>query len=171
MNNSITTFEDACSFIQKLPYGRNANKKDITTVFIDQCATCSTKHALLKILAEENRYTDLQLMLGIFKMNEKNTPKVKAVLRQYQLDYIPEAHNYLKWQNLNVDFTHITSQSSDFENDLLEEIEIQPDQITDFKVDYHKQYLNNWLKDQYSLNYTLDELWSIREQCIVALSI
>lgn len=169
--HKISTFEDAAFFIRMMPYGRNQNKTDLTTVFADGCGTCSTKHALLKQLADENGIGGLSLFIGLFRMNAVNTPKIAATLNKYKLDYIPEAHNYLKWKNLVLDYTNKTSSFTDFEKDLIEEIEILPHQITEFKVTYHKQYLKAWLEAEQEKNLTLDELWTIREQCIADLSV
>jgi ribosomal protein S30 len=168
--HNISTFNDATKFVRQLAYGRNENKADLTTVFTDNCGTCSTKHALLKQLADENNFVDFKLFTGLFRMNSSNTPKISATLKRHKLDYIPEAHNYLKYGNQILDFTNKTSKPADFENELIEETEIRTDQIADFKINYHKQYLTNWLNKQKTLNLTLDELWKIREQCITDLS-
>ncbi len=169
LDHKISTFHEAANFVRNLPYRRNKNKFDLTSVFTDNCGTCSTKHALLKKLADENSQAELQLITGLFRMNSINTPKISAILDHSKLDYIPEAHNYLKWQNQILDFTTKSSKPFDFENDLIEEIEIQPEQIVDFKVAYHREYLTQWLIKQ-KLNLTLDQLWSIREHCIASLS-
>ena len=168
--NNISTFREATKFVRQLAYGRNENKADLTTVFTDKCGTCSTKHALLKQLAEENNFVGLKLITGLFRMNSNNTPKISETLKRYNIEFIPEAHSYLKYGNLILDFTNKTSKPEDFENELIEEIEIRTDQIADFKVNYHKQYLISWLAKQKTLNFTLDELWKIREQCIADLS-
>ncbi len=171
LKHHIFSFDGATNFIRQLPYGRNKSKTDLTTVFADGCGTCSTKHALLKQLADENGFADFKLIIGLFRMNAVNTPKIAATLNKYQLGYIPEAHNYLKWKNQVLDYTHRSSSYTDFEKDLIEEIEIQPHQITEFKVTYHQQYLKAWLATEQGLNLTLDELWTIREQCIADLSV
>ena len=171
LKRNIKTFEEPSDFVRYLPYGRNANKNEPATLFTDQCGTCSTKHALLKLLAEENNIPDVKLMLGIFKMNASNTPKIAQTLTQNQLTYIPEAHNYLKINNHIVDVTNSNSSFCDFLNDLLEEIEITPQQITDFKTTYHQHYLRNWLTQYTNICYSISELWHIREQCIKDLSI
>ena len=168
--NSISTFIEATEFVRQLAYGRNENKADLTTIFADNCGTCSTKHALLKQLADENNFDNLKLITGLFQMNLSNTPKVSATLERHKLDYIPEAHNYLKYQDQILDFTNKTSKPADFEAELIEENEIRTDQIGDFKINYHKQYLISWLDKQKTLNLTIDELWKIREQCIADLS-
>lgn len=57
----------------------------------------------------------------------------------------------------------------EFELALLEEIEISPDQITDHKVEFYKEFLSRWIEIN-KTPYTLDELWKIREECIAALA-
>ena len=51
----------------------------------------------------------------------------------------------------------------------MEEIEIQPSQITDFKVEYHKNYLEKYLQQDPEIKYSLQEFWQIREECIAVL--
>lgn len=160
----ISTFNDACLYIQNLPYRRNTNKADVFCVLNDKCGTCSTKHALLKQLADEMGLTEVKLMCGIFKMNAVNTPEVATTLKHYHLAYIPEAHNYLRFRNQVYDFTKSTAIN--FQGDLLEEIEMQTGQINGFKVLYHQQFLQRWLNHHPEIRYTTSELWSIREQCI-----
>ncbi|MBK7223958.1 MAG: hypothetical protein IPH96_00450 [Saprospiraceae bacterium] len=99
-------------------------------------------------------------------MNKINTPTISETLSKNNWNYIPEAHCYLKFDDQILDCTKTNSHPNDFINDLIEELEIAPDQITDFKVNYHKRYLLNWLKENKQLNLTLEQLWNIREQCI-----
>lgn len=129
----------------------------------------AVQNILLKRLADENGSNSLKLVLGIFKMNSNNTPKIKDVLAKYDLKYIPEAHNYLRSNNHILDFTGIGVNVVEFELALLEEIEISPDQITDYKVEFHKEFLSHWIEIN-KTPYTLDELWKIREECIAALA-
>lgn len=166
----IHSFKDAFDFIKHLQYRRNTNKEELITVFNDNCGTCGTKHALLKKLADENGFEGIELVLGMYKMNKTNSPKVSGTLSKNNIDYIPEAHNYLRFQKKILDCTNSGSQASDFIDDLLEEVIIQPEQITGFKVLFHKRYLQNWLLENKDLSYSLDEIWVIREQCIKDLS-
>jgi len=168
--NHCSDFFSASEFVRNLPYRRNLNKDNLATVFTENCGTCSTKHALLKKLAGENNQPDFKLILGIFRMNGENTPKIKSVLKNYDLEYIPEAHNYLKFKNQILDFTKKNSSENDFINDLLEEIEIEPHQINQFKIKFHRNYLKNWLAENPQIPFSLEELWKIREECIKALS-
>lgn len=163
----IFSFSEALVFVKTMPYGRNINKSNPLCIFEDNKGTCSTKHTLLKELANENGHNELKLMLGMFKMNAANTPPIKKVLGKYNLAYIPEAHNYLKYEDTIIDCT--TTKELYFQPFLLEETEIDVTQIIEYKVAYHKQYLFNWLKNN-RLPYSAEEIWQIREACIAALS-
>lgn len=169
-DRNIVTFNQASLFIRQLAYGRNADKNNLATVFTDNCGTCSTKHALLKRLADENEFEKVKLIVGLFKMNKKNTPQVSSTLEKYNLEYIPEAHCYLKYEDKIIDLTKLNSIPTDFLDELIEEIEILPEQITDFKVNYHKNYLASWLDNNKQINLSLNDLWKIREECIQQLS-
>jgi len=45
---------------------------------------CSTKHALLKALADEQGLP-IRLMLGIYEMNARNTPGIGRVLEEHHM--------------------------------------------------------------------------------------
>lgn len=170
LDRNILTFNLAATFVKQLAYGRNADKNNVVSVFKDQCGTCSTKHALLKRLAEENNYHSIKLIVGLFKMNKINTPVISKTLMQYNLEYIPEAHCYLKNGDQILDLTTRKSSPADFSNDLMEEIEIAPNQISEYKVEYHQNYLKEWLDQNNKIKLSLGDLWNIREKCIEDLS-
>ena len=161
---NIHDFSAASDYIRQLPYKRNENKYDVATLFTDECGTCSTKHAVLSILASENGRAGVQLMLGIFKMKAADTPRIRKTLEQYGLEYMPEAHNYLRIDGVIADYTW--PYNIDFGKDLLAEEEINPDQIPAYKVTRHRAFLKNWLDENKAIPYDLEALWAIREQCI-----
>lgn len=161
-------WEKTINFVKQIPYGRNSNREDFSLVISENKGTCSSKHAYLKDFANRNNIPNVQLMIGMYKMNEKNT-KIGIILSQNKIEYIPEAHCYLKIDGKTVD---VTSKESDFEKKkagLLLEIEIEPYQVAHFKVDYHQNYIKNWLKETNS-TFTFEEIWKIREMCILKLS-
>jgi hypothetical protein len=161
-------FLETIDFIKQIPYGRNSNRENFLLVITENKGTCSSKHAYLKDFANKNNFPNVQLIFGIYKMNEQNT-KLGTILSDHNLEYIPEAHCYLKIDGETVD---VTSKDADFDKikfDLLQEIEIEPFQVADFKVKYHQEFIKNWLIQTKS-NFTCDEIWKIREMCIKKLS-
>ncbi len=163
----VNSFSEAMNFVKELPYGRNSNRSDFSLVLKENKGTCSSKHALLKSLADENQHFEVRLMLGIFKMNGINTPKVKSILEKHHMDYIPEAHNYLKINGEIFDCTTQNSSEINFVNDLIEEREILPEDVSELKIEIHQDFLKNWCKKN---KLDFEEIWTIREECIVVLS-
>lgn len=163
----IDTFHDAVRYIHNLPYGRNRSPEKPFTIIMEGKGTCSTKHACLKQLAEENNINSIEFRMAIYAMNGVNTPGVKAVLDHYKLAYILEAHTYLFYAGDRFDYTHPGINDMQWENDILIEIDIDADQIGNWKKEYHKSVLADWV--QRDIPYTVDEIWKIREECIQTL--
>lgn len=165
----MNEFESLIEKVKLIPYGRNSNRHDFSLVVSENKGTCSSKHALLKDFANNNNIPNVKLYIGIFKMNEENTSKIFPLLSENQVDFIPEAHCYLKINGIPLDVTTSESFYNKIENDILEEIEIEPFQVAEFKVDYHKDFLKKWINET-NQTKTFDEIWTIRENCIQKLS-
>ena len=165
----IQNWSTLIEYIQNLPYGRTSNRTDLSLVIREQKGTCSSKHALLKHVADLNNIKGIKLVIGLYKMSEENTPGIGTHLSDNGLSYIPEAHCYLKVNGIQTDYTSADSTFQKIQNDLLEELEINPSQISQFKVDYHQEYIKSWLY-QNKVPQSFEELWTIRENCIQHLS-
>ena len=162
-------FDELIEKVKNIPYGRNANRYNFSLVLSENKGTCSSKHAFLKDFADKNEIENVKLYIGIFKMNEVNTPKLGDLLSRNNIEYIPEAHCYLKINQIAVDATTPDSFYDKIKQDIIEEIEIIPNQVSDFKVEYHKAFLKKWITET-NQNNTFEEIWKIREQCIAKLS-
>lgn len=167
-SKGLKTWNELLHHIRHLPYGRNKSRTDFSLVFSEGKGTCSSKHALLKSIADENNLP-VKLILCLYKMTEKNTPGIAPTLTEQKIDFIPEAHCYIEFENERLDLTNASSDLSRIDSEILEEIEITPDQIGEFKVVYHKEYLRSWTQ-QNDLNFSFEEIWEIREDCIFNLS-
>ncbi len=169
LSEGVADFQQAAEFVRGLLYRRNTDKSDPLILFREACGTCSTKHATLSLLAKEQGYSTVVLCMGIFRMNRVNMPPVTPVLDRYNLAFIPEAHNYLRIAGSIFDCTGIDISGGDFERELMEELTIEPVQIGNFKVGYHKAFIQKW-QEEASIPYSPEALWDIREACISALS-
>ncbi len=165
----IKDWNELLEYVRNLPYGRNANREDLTLPIQEGKGTCSSKHALLKHIADLNKISNVKLILGIYKMNQRNTPGIGNGIEKAGLEYVPEAHCYLRIKNMRMDVTSTSSSFERIERVLLKEIEIEPEQVANYKVQLHKEYLKNWILEQ-KIDLSFDKLWSIRESCILNLS-
>ena len=102
-------------------------------------------------------------------MNDKNTSGVEPVLSKYNLNYLPQAHTYLKINGELIDITRSVESEINFMDDLIFEEEITPNQVLDYKRELHQNYLKEWIKKE-EIDYTFEEIWSIREESIAILS-
>lgn len=166
----ISDFRAAGRYLHYLPYGRNANRSDFRLVLPEGRGTCSTKHALLAALAREQDLP-VVLTLGIYEMNERNTPGVGIVLDKYGLQHIPEAHCYLRYEGVRIDITRSGADPTEPIDRFLHEEAIIPAQIGDYKVQLHQQFLRSWMADADVVgDRSFAEIWKIREECIAALA-
>ncbi len=166
MNES---FESLCKKVKNLPYGRNANRHDFLLVVSEGQGTCSSKHAFLKLEADRIGVPHVELILGMYRMHNVNTPKIGHELIDKSLVYLPEAHCYVRIDGIPHDFTSANADLSKLENDIIEEIVIMPEQVVEFKIEYHKNFLREWVEKE-KIAYTFEEIWQIREQCITHLA-
>lgn len=168
LDRGLIGLRDAVKYVRDLPYGRTEDRSDFMSVLDEGVGTCSTKHALLAHICEHQEIDEVQLTLGIYEMNEENTPGVGEVLTGHGLEYIPEAHCYLTYRNDRFDFTRADDGAEPIERFLVEE-SIRPAQIGDYKVKRHRGFLANWI-DATGVEMSLDNLWQLRETCIERLS-
>ncbi len=149
-----------------LPYGRPADRRNLSAPLLEGRGSCSSKHALLALAAREAG-CDLTLMLGIYAMSGANTPGIAGVLARHGLDAVPEAHCYARIGDTRVDITGLAgaATASPFDALLWEEV-ITPEDVVEAKPALHRAFLDRWGAER-----GLDgaRLWRVREECIAAL--
>lgn len=163
------TYRDAARLVCHLLYGRTSSRANFIAVLEEGRGTCSSKHALLAQLAGE-QMLPVALMLGIYLMNERNTPGVGRVLARHGLAEIPEAHCYLMHAGARIDVTREIESAAEPIAALLHEEEIAPSQAGPYKVRLHQELMQNLLAaGRLPGTRTFDEWWEIREKCIATL--
>jgi len=169
MAEGIQDLDSLILFIQHLPYGRTSNRANLNLVFEESKGTCSSKHGFIKKIAEENSWDDIELIIGIYKMDHLNTPKIGDTLVNNGFDYIPEAHCYLKIKEERIDITSPFASFDKLANDILEEHPIDSTQVNTYKVELHHAFLKNWI-NRNNITSSFNQVWKIREKCIKKLS-
>ncbi len=163
-----TGFREAARYLRQLPYGRNSDRSDYRLVLLEGRGTCSTKHALLAAVAREQGLP-VVLTIGIYEMNQENTPGVGPALARHGLESLPEAHCYLRHDGRRIDITRAGLAAAEPITCFHAETAIDPEQIGDYKVAFHREHLRRWLGSRPGSSLSLDALWRIRESCIEAL--
>ena len=161
----LKDFQQACMYVKDLRYQRTSIKSIPLLVLEEKRGTCSSKHALLKKLAEENYFNGIDLMIGIYKMTTENTPGIKHTIPK-SIKFIPEAHAYLIFDRHRIDCTR-TNVKNLKDEDILEEMSLEADEMGSKKEQIHIKFLKDWCKEN---NLNFNEIWKIRESCISKLS-
>ena len=170
-SRGIADFRTAGRYLRALPYGRTTNRADFRSVLSAGKGTCSTKHALLAAVASEQNLP-VTLTLGIYEMHERNTPGVGTVLTRYGLTFLLEAHCYLSYEDKRIDITRSGAEPTEPISQFMHEETIDPQQIEDYKVRFHREIMKQWVNNNVDIVQRLhfDDVWRIREECIAALS-
>lgn len=164
---SIASFLDLAQLVKGLPYARCTPSDNPYQVLAERRGTCSSKHRLLAVAARDSGRSDLKLTVGIYRMSEANTPGVGSVLTRAGQPFVPEAHCYLASADERFDFTGLPSgQESPF-TVLEAEYAVDPDSLPEEKSRLHKRAIDAWSVE---VGLSFGDAWTLREECIVALS-
>ena len=166
----IHSFKEACDFVARLPYGRNANREDFGLVLSEGKGTCSSKHALLAALALENAHPEIELIAGIFLMSGETHSKLSHFFTGKSYPNIPECHCYLRFEGERFDYTDTSNGLERIAPKIVREQRIDPNQVSDWKIMIHKHYLQGWLTRNPGFQMTLEDIWKDREEAIALLS-
>lgn len=101
-------------------------------------------------------------------MNDRNTPGVGEVLKSADLDFIPEAHCFLKINGQERDLTFMHSSIEKLTKDIVHHECIQPTDIVERKIEIHQEFMRKWMRED-KIQHSFNELWRIRECCIAEL--
>ncbi len=167
-SKNLHDLKSLVSWLKHLDYYRISDKQNLSLVFEEARGTCSSKHAVLKSIIDENGFSDFQLIIGIYKMNPINTPGIKNVLARTRLDYIPEAHCYIRHVSQTIDVTWPTSAYDRIKHDIIKEIKLSAKEVVQNKSDLHKAFIEAW-KENKDIDMSTEALWLTREACIEAL--
>lgn len=168
MMRGCKNWKEVLCYVNQIPYARNSNSNYFHLVLEEGCGTCSTKHALLVALAEEQNFP-LQLMMGLMEMTDEKFPLLEPVLKKYHLESVVETHCYLGYQGQRIDVTFPEKITYPVSSDFLKEWNITPQEIGDKKIQLHQKEMKLWIAEK-NIPYTFEEVWKIREECIDALS-
>lgn len=100
----IRHFQQACGYVHALPYGYNSDRDDPMTLFRENRGSCTTKHAVIALLAAELDLA-IEKNICIYPMTERLVTGTRTILDKYHLPYVPMIHCFLAFQGHRVDLT------------------------------------------------------------------
>ena len=162
------TFSALGKGLLHLPYARLTGTTALS-VLREGRGTCSGKHAVLKTVAEEHHRVEVQLVECYFLMHAGSTAGLDGALPEALRHGLPEAHCYILTTDGVLDVTRPgVSRAYLPAGGILRE---SPIRLADLerKATRHRGFLGGW-RARHAPAFSAEDLWTLREACIRALS-
>lgn len=101
----VSDFQEACAWLQALPYGKNSRVDDLMVLFEDGCGTCTTKHGVAAALAEELGLP-VRKHIVFYKLDGSVRRGIEPLLEKRGVAFVPNTHCILGEGIHFVDLTH-----------------------------------------------------------------
>lgn len=159
----IVDFHRAARHVSTLPFVDGAERDDWAERVLDGQGTRAAAHALLARPAAEHG-VPVQLMLGVYELNEANTPAAGDVLRRFGMTEVLDADCHLAYGGERLLLTPGVSVD---DRAFLHEEPITPGQIGAHKRTVYQRHLWDWAVAR---GMTTGEAWEVRQACVAALA-
>ncbi|MBB4638673.1 hypothetical protein [Longimicrobium terrae] len=159
----IADFHRAARHVSTLPFVDGTEREDWEERVLDGQGTRAAAHALVARLAAEHG-VPVELMLGVYEMNEANTPAADDVLRRFGMTAVLDADCHLRYGGERLLLTPGVSVENRV---FLHEAPISPDQIGAYKLVVYQRFLWDWTLAR---GLELGRAWEVRQACVAALA-
>lgn len=144
LERGIHTFQEACHYVQAMPYGSNSNNENSLILFEEGHGTCTTKHGAIARLAQELSIP-VYKNLGFYRLNDDVVTGVNKILLPHGLSFIPQIHCFLEYEDYRVD---LTEGNCNGKNKTIEDydfvVRVKPDISHDEEKQYYREYLQRY---------------------------
>ena len=147
LQRGLTTFHEACQWIKALPYGANSSSEDSLILFEEGYGNCTTKHGAIARLANAHNLA-ISKHLGFYRLNDDIVTGVKAILQPHGLDFIPQSHCFLVYEDYRVD---LTVGNCNGKNKTIEDYDFVTQVAPDLTEAQHQAIYLDYLRRYYSI--------------------
>ncbi|MEM8545976.1 MAG: hypothetical protein AAGF66_18525 [Cyanobacteria bacterium P01_H01_bin.119] len=142
----LRTLHEACQWTQDLPYGPNTSSEDSQILFDERKGNCTTKHGAIARLAAEHNLP-IYKNLGFYRLNDAIVTGVNDIIHPYGLDFIPQIHCFLAYENCRVD---LTANNCNGKNRVIDDydfvVPVAPDISRQQQQAYYLEYLSRYVE-------------------------
>jgi hypothetical protein len=83
---------------------------------------------------------------------------------------VDDKNKHLSFESERIEVTRLGVKAMAPIEPFLTEETISPEQIGDYKLQWHQGFIRTWMNDgKHAGSWSFPELWRIREECIAAL--
>lgn len=147
-----------------MPYGTNSNNEDSLILFEEGRGTCTTKHGAIARLAQEHNLP-IHKHLGFYRLNDEIVTGVNSLLAPYGLDFIPQIHCFLVYENCRVD---LTEGNCNGKNKTIEDYDFVVQVTPDLTHKQHQAYYREYLRQYAAISPALATLSEVTVMDLLA---
>ncbi|MBD2231664.1 hypothetical protein [Phormidium tenue] len=142
LQQGLKTFHEACRWTKKLPYAANSNSENSLILFEEGYGSCTAKHGAIARLAQEHSLP-VHKNLGFYRLDDEIVTGVNALLQPYGLDFIPQIHCFLVYEDCWVD---LTEGNCNGKNKTIEDYDFVLQVAPDLSQAQHQAYYLEFLR-------------------------
>ncbi|MEB3229754.1 MAG: hypothetical protein VKJ64_01995 [Leptolyngbyaceae bacterium] len=147
LQHNLHTFHAACQWVKDLPYGRNSSSSDSLILFEEGYGNCTTKHGAIARLAQAHNLP-VYKNLGFYRVNDDIVTGVNTLLAPYGLEFLPQIHCFLAYEDYRVD---LTEGNCNGKNKTIEDYDFVIQVEPDISLEQHQAYYREYLQRYYAI--------------------
>lgn len=167
VDRGIISFQSFIEWVSQLPVQQNTNNTDFKLVFDEECGSFDTKHALIKAVAAENEWDQIELFIGLYRMSAKTNRVLADVLRAVNIDYLPQLYTYLTINGSVFDLSEEMGEAEVYSVTGSDAVKIEPHELGEYLINVQRNVFEKWCLKE---NGVVEDYWMVREKCITLLA-
>jgi len=164
----LNTFQSAAYYLRS-----STSIDNFLNLVVDDSSQSMTKtsktHAVLATLAVENQIDEVELMMGIFLIDELTFPELKNYFSDKNYKTIALTTSYLNINGNRFDFSTDASILDRIANKIVREQRMDPHQSKEWKEKIYEDYIQKWLKRNPTIAYSLAQILNDEKNIIELL--
>lgn len=166
----IYNIYDAIEYVREIPYKQIVDFNDCALVLDENYGNCALKHLLIKKLAVENNFNDVQLKLCTFNLSTNIFPFLQGVFEDKPFKSFPEMHCYLELDGNSYDVTAKNHKFETIKNNILDYNEVLNDEDLDDIIKLmnskYDEIIVKWIEKKKLIDVDLKTFKEIRSAII-----
>ena len=169
-NKKVNDFKSTIIFLKSNPI----ELKDLQEIVVkdeeETMSITSKIHAVLATLAVENEIKEIELMMGIFLVDQNAFPELENYFKDKDYTNIALTTSYLKFNNKRIDFSSSKQILETIAPKIVREQRMDPHQSKEWKEKIYEDYIQKWLKRNPSITYPIEKILKEEKNLIELIS-
>ena len=169
-SKNIHDFKSTVTFLKSTPSELNLTQDFVVKDLEETMSTSSKIHAVLADLAVENDINEVELMMGIFLVDQTTFPELENYFADKPYSSIALTTSYLKVNDKRIDFSTEKPIIERISSKIIREQRMDPHQSKEWKEKIYEDYIQKWLKRNPYISHPINEILREEKRLIELIS-